>query len=320
MKTQQELNELKKLYPEKPLGNAKNLSNLVFGKLHPLYKTIAPNGRTATYWVCECECGTVKPYDAASLTAGRSKSCGCIQRQDLKKKTNDEKIGTIINGWKIIARDPNNKRNWIFECTCEAHTKKSSRIDVIKNSKGCPNCTTALNKLIDLTGQKFGHWTVLSKGQVKGCHIMWLCECDCENHTQREVDGWALKSGKSTSCGCSHFSKGEEKIKEILLKNNISFETEKIFYTCKTSENNYGRFDFYINNKYCIEFDGEQHFKLVNNGWNNPEKLAKTKERDEIKNQWCKDNNIPLIRIPYTHLNNLCLEDLLLETSQFIVN
>jgi len=38
-----------------------------------------------------------------------------------------------------------------------------------------------------------------------------------------------------------------------------------------------------------------------------------------IKNQWCKNNNIPLIRIPYTHLEDLRLEDLLLETSQFII-
>ena len=42
-------------------------------------------------------------------------------------------------------------------------------------------------------------------------------------------------------------------------------------------------------------------------------------ERDTYKNQWCKENNIPLIRIPYTHLNDLCLEDLLLETSKFII-
>ena len=36
-----------------------------------------------------------------------------------------------------------------------------------------------------------------------------------------------------------------------------------------------------------------------------------------IKNHWCKDNNIPIIRIPYTHLDNLELSDLLLETSPF---
>jgi hypothetical protein len=37
-----------------------------------------------------------------------------------------------------------------------------------------------------------------------------------------------------------------------------------------------------------------------------------------MKNQWCLDNNILLIRIPYTHYNDLCLEDLLPETSKFI--
>ena len=42
-------------------------------------------------------------------------------------------------------------------------------------------------------------------------------------------------------------------------------------------------------------------------------------ERDLIKNQWCRENDIPLIRIPYTHLTQLCIEDLLLETSQFLI-
>ena len=39
-----------------------------------------------------------------------------------------------------------------------------------------------------------------------------------------------------------------------------------------------------------------------------------------FKNEWCKNNNIPIIRIPYAHLKELKIEDLLLETSQFIVN
>ena len=41
------------------------------------------------------------------------------------------------------------------------------------------------------------------------------------------------------------------------------------------------------------------------------------KAHDTYKNRWCKDNNIPIIRIPYTHLDNLELSDLLLETSPF---
>ena len=49
------------------------------------------------------------------------------------------------------------------------------------------------------------------------------------------------------------------------------------------------------------------------------EDFEKTKIHDAYKNQWCKENNIPLIRIPYTHLKDLCIEDLQLETSKFIV-
>ena len=40
--------------------------------------------------------------------------------------------------------------------------------------------------------------------------------------------------------------------------------------------------------------------------------IQKTIKNDEIKNKYCKDNNIPLIRIPYTKLNSLTIKDLLL--------
>lgn len=40
--------------------------------------------------------------------------------------------------------------------------------------------------------------------------------------------------------------------------------------------------------------------------------------RDKEKNKYCFNNNITLIRIPYTHYNSLCLNDLL-ENSQFII-
>ena len=77
------------------------------------------------------------------------------------------------------------------------------------------------------------------------------------------------------------------------------------------------KFDFYVNNQYLIEFDGEQHFTHHNSGWSNENNLKNIQQRDNIKNQWCRDNNIPLIRIPYWHLKDLCIEDLLLKTSKF---
>lgn len=106
-------------------------------------------------------------------------------------------------------------------------------------------------------------------------------------------------------------------IVKILKENNIKFEQEKIFF--KFSNGHAAKFDFFVNNSYVIEYDGETHYVYNLHGWHNEEQLKKQQERDIIKNQWCKDNNIPLIRIPYTHLQDLCLEDLQLKTSKFII-
>ena len=165
---------------------------------------------------------------------------------------------------------------------------------------------------IDMTGQKIGKWTVLYKTDKRndGGTIYWHCRCECG--VEKDVLGTSLRQGLSLSCGAhGNISKGNEKIKNLLINANINFEVEKKFPTCKDKKEL--PFDFYVNNSYLIEYDGEQHY--------NTDSLFDynyTHSHDLVKNEWCKINQIPLIRIPYTHLNNLILEDLLLETSNFI--
>lgn len=116
-------------------------------------------------------------------------------------------------------------------------------------------------------------------------------------------------------------SKGERKITELLFQANISFITEKRFADCVFEDTKRpARFDFYINNKYLLEYDGQQHSKQGNGVFDNEEKFNKTQEHDKYKNEWCKNHNIPLIRIPYTHYNDICLDDLLLETTTYLVD
>ena len=57
---------------------------------------------------------------------------------------------------------------------------------------------------------------------------------------------------------------------------------------------------------------------MMENSTSNIE-LKETQYRDELKNEYCLKHGIPLIRIPYWHYNDLKLEDLLLETSEFLV-
>lgn len=117
----------------------------------------------------------------------------------------------------------------------------------------------------------------------------------------------------------SEKSLGEQKISLLLTENNIPFESQKTFDSCRFFDTGYcGIFDFYVDNRYLIEFDGEQHFIPVEY-FGGQDGFNRRKEHDLYKNQWCFDNNVPLIRIPYTHLNDLCIQDLLLKTSQFIV-
>ena len=53
---------------------------------------------------------------------------------------------------------------------------------------------------IDLTGQRFGRWIVLSEAPRKSGHRAWHCQCDCG--TTRDVVQHVLRSGESQSCGC----------------------------------------------------------------------------------------------------------------------
>ena len=59
-----------------------------------------------------------------------------------------------------------------------------------------------MGKRIDLTGKRFGRWTVVSESDLRDCNgnIMWNCKCDCGR--EKAVSGNSLRKGCSTSCGC----------------------------------------------------------------------------------------------------------------------
>lgn len=79
------------------------------------------------------------------------------------------------------------------------------------------------------------------------------------------MDTHSLQQGNVSSCGCLR-SKGEEKIKKILEENNIKFKQQYKFNNCIFPDTKYPAiFDFYVENKYLIEYDGEQHFYYKNN-------------------------------------------------------
>ena len=80
------------------------------------------------------------------------------------------------------------------------------------------------------------------------------------------------------------------------------------------------RYDFFLPEfNVLIEFDGEQHFRYNSIFYKDKESFEEQQHRDLIKNNFAKENHIVLIRIPYTHLKDLCIDDLLPGTSTYTV-
>lgn len=95
------------------------------------------------------------------------------------------------------------------------------------------------------------------------------------------------------------------RIKKILADNNLFFLDEYKIEKCINRRQL--PFDFaIIRNKdmVLIEYDGEQHFTSIE-AWGGEEAFKETILRDKIKNKYCIDNKIPLIRIPYWETNNI---------------
>lgn len=246
------------------------------------------------------------------------------QIKDLSK----QKFGRLT---AIRPTDKRKNRKVVWECKCECGNIIEVPSDSLQQLKtkscGClkkdimqGNNFSKGKMPTDLTDRRFGKLVAIkSIGKLNNdTRYSWLCKCDCGNECVVTIS--KLTSGEKTSCGCERQSKGELKVKNLLKSNNINFIEQYSFDSCRfTDTNKKAKFDFYINGSYLIEFDGEQHFKISDTSiWK--EKSLHIQEHDKYKNQWCKDNNIPLIRIPYWHLKDLCIEDLLLETSKYRIN
>ena len=214
----------------------------------------------------------------------------------------------------------NKQTKWVCKCDCgnyisvyvnNVKTNKTKSCGCLKEQKSKQNGRNNRNNLIN---QKFGKLQVIDYGHSDSHHVYWKCKCECG--TIKEIRSDCLLLNIISSCGCDKNSHGEKVIKSLLLDNNIIFEEQKTFNNCYYSKSNYlCKFDFYLP-KYnlLIEYDGIQHFEFVPYYHKNLENFNISIERDKFKNQWCKENNIPLIRIPYTHLNKITIQDLLLDS------
>lgn len=89
-----------------------------------------------------------------------------------------------------------------------------------------------MRKAIDLTGQRFGRLTVISRVENKNNKATWRCLCDCGNEATVRSD--SLRNGDTRSCGCLHNESLEEVRNKSVLKHGgarHNGNTEKLYFT-----------------------------------------------------------------------------------------
>lgn len=123
---------------------------------------------------------------------------------------------------------------------------------------------------------------------------------------------------RGSRCPRCRESKGEKRITKYLQEQLIKFTAQYSFDECRYDRKLY--FDFVVFNdnneiRCLIEYDGLQHFEAVDN-WGGEDALKLIKIRDGVKNDFCRKNMIPLIRIPYWDYDDIesILEDKLKNT------
>ena len=128
-----------------------------------------------------------------------------------------------------------------------------------------------------------------------------LLDIECKNRHRYKMSFGNFMSNHR--CPICNESKGEKRISDILNNFDIKYIRQYKFNDCKFKH--CLPFDFYLSDyNCCIEFDGEQHYEIVEH-FGGFDSFVNTKIRDTIKNEYCKNNNIKLIRIPYWEFDNI---------------
>lgn len=247
------------------MPKSKNLIGQQFNYLTVLEKTDKrKNG--SVVWLCQCKCGNYKEVTTSDLNAKRVTSCGCYNKEQIKKHFKDitnQRFGRLVVLEKTDKRTSN--RSIIWKCLCDCgNICEISQDSLNRGTQSC-GCLqrekvkqNRINKGYNLIGKRFGKLVPI-KLLLDKKERTWLCQCDCGQIC--EVKSRQLLNNHISSCGCLKKSLGEYQIKKILQNNNISFVQQYHTDSCKFKDTNYyAYFDFYVNNQYIIEYDGEQHF------------------------------------------------------------
>ena len=228
---------------------------------------------------------------------------GCPRCAGILKKSHEEYVCEVLlinSDIDVIGTYVDAKTPILHRCNIDGY-EWHVRPDNILNGKGCPECANQ-NRHAAMRMTHSEYVTKVSEinqnivviGIYVNARTPILHRCKIDGHEWSTTPDHILRGQGCPKCNAS---KGENTIRQWLIEHNVKFDSQKRFNDC--CDKNPLPFDFYLPDyNYCIEYDGVQHFEPIDY-FGGQEAFERTVEHDNMKNEYCKNNGIELLRIPY---------------------
>lgn len=216
------------------------------------------------------------------------------------------KLSEVCNdlGYTLITKQEDyTDLHMIVKYICPIHGEKESTFDNLMRGHGCLECSydsrfdgmrnsaSDIEEYINSVDDNL----LLNPDEYKNAFTRNLrIRCKCGNEYITSFSNFSRANVTRCPVCSSKESVGEYRVRKFLEEHNVLFEQEKRFDDCRDKRSL--PFDFFLP-KYniCIEFDGLQHFEDLGNF----SRLDIVQKHDDIKNKYCAEHDIKLIRIPY---------------------
>ena len=259
-----------------------------------------------------CECGNEFITKLKNvLYKGKTKCEKCSSQLKDENLIRDEIKKLVGDEYSLIGEYKGSKKKITAIHNVCGHEYGLIPYNFITHGHRCPKCANSLPITLELAKEiclklfPDKEYEVIDFFKVKTYRYLKLIHNKCGEIFIRKYDNF-IYSGARCSV-CTNKYKGERLIFDLLTLNDINFKTQYKFEDCRYKNPlpfDFAVFDGNDNLKCLIEYDGEGHFIPVNI-FGGKSGLESVKIRDNIKNEYCKNNNINLIRIPYTEFDNI---------------
>lgn len=237
-------------------------------------------------------------YEWYIMPLNATKGYGCPKcAGNIKKSHNDyvNELYAINLNIEVVGKYKNTKTAILHRCKIDKY-EWNAKPNNILNGKGCPKCAGNIKKTHEEYVEEVFKINpdIRVTDQYINSKTPILHKCLIDNY-EWKVSPTEILSG--SGCPQCSESSGERRVRQWLQKQNIQYEFQKRYDDCR--DKNTLPFDFYLPTyNSIIEYDDRQHFEPIEH-FGGDEKFKIQQKHDNIKNEYCKNNGISLLRIPY---------------------